>query len=85
MGTIKLKDGTVLENSYVILSGNTLYVYIQDGKTLADVFALLIDPAKTARITTTGNGGNAKYNGYTKLISVRDEENGTITAVLKKE
>jgi hypothetical protein len=84
MGTIKLKDGTVLENSYVILSGGVLYVYVQGGCTLAEVFDLLIDPVCTEKITALAAGGETEYTGYTKLISVRDEENGQITASLRK-
>ena len=84
MGTITLNDGTVLKNSYVILSGSLLYVYVQDGSTLADVFGLLIDPEKTAKITALAAGGETEYTGYTKMISVRDEETGQSTASLRK-
>lgn len=80
-----LSDGSLFVNSYVILNG-TLFVYIRDGVSgLREVFDALIDPVKTAKITFTDfDGSKTVYMGYKKLIAVRDEGNGLITAVLSK-
>lgn len=81
---LTLNDGTELENSNAILSGD-LFVYIHDSE-LQTVFNLLIDPGKTEKIIYTQvNGESITYNGYSKLTAVRDEDNGLITAVLRRE
>ena len=81
---LTLNDGTVLENSSAILSGD-LFVYIHDSD-LQTVFNLLIDPENTEVIVyTRNNGTEVTYEGYTKLKAVTDEDNGLITAVLRRE
>ena len=86
MGTLTLNDGTVLQNSYALLSSGILFVYVQQAEmTIADVFNLFIDPEKTSAITYTQvNGEEVTFEGYTKLTAVRDEGDGLFTAVLKK-
>ena len=80
---LKLNDGTVLEDSSAILSGD-LFLYM-NGYGLQEIFELLIDPEKTKKIIFTQvNGDKVTFTGYKRLIAVRDEENGLITAVLKK-
>ena len=82
--TLKLNDGTVLENSSAILSSD-LFVYIHDSD-LQTVFDLLIDPENTKKIIYTQvNGESVTFVGYKKLRAVTDEGNGLITAVLRKE
>ena len=81
---LTMNDGTVLENASAILSGD-LFVYIHDSD-LQTVFDLLIDPDNTQKIIYTQiNGTSIAYVGYKKLIAVRDEGNGLITAVLRRE
>ena len=80
---LTLNDGTVLENSSAILSGD-LFLYM-NGYGLQEVFDLLIDPAKAKKIVYTQvNGEEITFTGFSRLISVRDEDNGLITAVLRK-
>ena len=81
---LTLNNGTELEDSSAILSGD-LFVYIHDSD-LQTVFDLLIDPENTGMIIyTMNNGASVTYEGYTKLRAVSDEDNGLITAVLRKE
>ena len=85
METLTLNDGTILENSNAHRDGDRLYVYIQNGSTLAEVFGLLNDPEKTERIIRKApETEDQQFNGYKKLITVTDQENGFITGVLKK-
>ena len=83
---LTLNDGTELERSSALLSGD-LFLYVQDGETdLRRLFELLIEPENTQVITyTRNNGDEVEYTGYTKLIAVRDEGNGLVTAVLRRE
>lgn len=83
MGTLTFSDGTVLKNSNLVFSRDLfLYIYTL---TLAEVFELLINSENTAEITYTQiNDEPVVYDGYTKLIAVRDEDNGLVTAVLRK-
>lgn len=82
---LKLNNGTVFNNSYAIFSSPYLFLYINDGSSLQDVFDLLIVPANTEQIVYTQNNGDAiTYAGFEKLICVRDQENGMITAMLRR-
>lgn len=87
MGTLTLNDGTVLQNSYALLSSGTLFVYVQEeGITIVSFFELFCDPEKTERIVCAQvNGDETEYLNYSKLIAVRDEGDGLFTAVLKRE
>ena len=81
---LTLSNGTEFENSNAILSGD-LFLYVR-GRTLKAVFDLLIKPKNTAEIVyTMNNGREVTYENYTKLIAVRDEGDGLITAVLRRE
>lgn len=80
---LKLNDGTVLEDSSAILSGD-LFLYM-NGYGMQEIFDLLIDAEKTKKIIFTQvNGEKVTFTGYKRLTAVRDEGNGLITAVLKK-
>lgn len=80
---LTLNDGTVLENSSAILSGD-LFLYM-NGHGLQEVFNLLINPDNTTVIIFTQvNGEEITFTDFSRLISVRDEDNGLITAVLRK-
>lgn len=81
-----LADGTVFQNSYAMISSRLLMVYIQDGVSdLRTVFDALIDPEKTAVVSSVDYAGKETvFRGYTKLIAVRDEGDGLFTAVLDR-
>lgn len=81
---LTLSDGTVLEHSNAVISGD-LFLYMYDHG-MKEIFDLLIDPDNTAEIIYTRiNGTDVTFTGYTRLIAVRDEDVGLITAVLRKE
>lgn len=82
---IILKDGTTFDNASIISNGGCLYVYVNDGVSwIKTVFDSFIDSEKTAEIKFVTGEHETVYDGYTKLIAVRDEGNGLITAVLDK-
>ena len=81
--TLKLNDGSILDGN-ALLSGD-LFLYV-NGSDLQTVFSLLIDPNKTKKIVYTMiNETKQTFTGLKRLIAVRDEGNGLITAVLRKE
>jgi hypothetical protein len=83
MEKLRLNDGTELENSSAILSGD-LFLYL-NGVTFGGAFMMLSESRKTKKITyTQNNGEKITYEGYTKLKALRDEEDGLVTAVLRK-
>ena len=84
METLTLNDGTVLLNSSVYQDELRLYVYVRNNSNMQEVFNLLIVPEKTVRIITNADNVEKAFNGFTKLVTITDEGNGTITAVLKK-
>lgn len=82
MRTLTLNNGIVLENSYAIESTGMLFLYSQSGYNILELCGLLY-PAENTRLITAED--EKVYAGYNKLVSVRDEENNMITAVLKKD
>lgn len=83
-GTLTLNDGTVMPGSTLLESTGQLFIYVMNGSGIRDVFNLLIEPTKTCRITALASGVTTVKEGFTRLIAVRDEGNGLITAVLGK-
>jgi hypothetical protein len=79
-----LADGTELERSEALESDGKLFIYVQNGYGLREVFDLLIDPEKTKKITQKRLDTSIIIRGYKKLTAVRDEGNGLITAVIAK-
>ena len=81
---LTMNDGTVLEGSSAILSGD-LFLYL-NGVTFGGAYVQLSESRKTKKITyTQNNGDKVTFSGYTRLMALRDDENGTISAVLRKE
>jgi hypothetical protein len=86
MDTLTLNNGKVLEYSTAHKDDDRLYVYIQNGNGLKEIFNLLIKPENVQRIVKQGPGLDDEiFEGYKRLIVIEDKCNGTITAVLKKE
>ena len=84
MDRLALNDGTVLEDASAILSED-LFLYL-NGLSLIRVFQLMCDPARTRRIVYKDNAGQeTTFLSYTRLIAVRDEGDGLVTAVLRKD
>lgn len=81
--TLILNDGTRFDNSHALKSRDSLFVYI-NGLGIREVFEALIDPEKTAHIEYHYSAAVLDFDGFTKLIAVRDEGGGLITAVLDK-
>lgn len=80
---IRLANDAVFVGTVLITDRLFLYMYETDMRT---VFNALIEPENTGEIIYKMiNGTEVTYEGYTKLVSVRDEGNGLITAVLIKE
>lgn len=83
-GTLTLNDGSVMNGSTALVSSGQLFIYVMNGSGIRAVFELLIEPERTCRITATQNGRTTVYEGYTRVVAVRDEGNGLITAALGK-
>ena len=84
-GTLTLNDGTIMTSSTVVENFGHLFVYVMNGSGIRDVFNLMIEPTKTCRITAAQSGETLVKEGFTKLVAVRDEGHGLITATLEKE
>lgn len=79
-----LNDGTVLKDSYVIQSGNTLYLYCYAEIAFGDLFAVLNDPEKAKKITMQQSGEKTVFRGFKELFCVRKEDGNFISAGLRK-
>ena len=72
---IILNDGTVLQQSHVILSGSNLFFYVQNGMGIIEVFNLFSDIQKTRKIKCERFGQKTEYIGYTTIMSIgKDDE-----------
>ena len=85
METLTLNNGTVLENSTAIETSGMLCIYTRNGYTLRDLCDALFPPENISRITAVFPGGTYVYKGYNHLVSLRDEGNYLVTAILKKD
>lgn len=83
METLTFTDGTVIENSHVLLDGNNLFFYIQTEMSLAEAFNIVVDPEKTASITALRFGEETVYEGYTDLCSI-SKDFGQISGRLRR-
>lgn len=79
-----LNDGTRLFDSHVIQDGTVLWVYLNKSLTLAEAFGVLNDPERTVRIVANEYGQENEYEGFTDLFYIRKEDNGQVSAGLKK-
>lgn len=82
--TLTLNDGTVLESSYVIQSGNTLYLYCYAEITFGDLFDALNDPEKAKKITMERGNEKTVFRGFKELFCIRKEDGNFISAGLRK-
>lgn len=82
METLTLNDRTVL-NGHLIETETRLLLYIY-GKTMTEVFNLLIDPEKTRVIKEDRNGEKRTVRGYKHLRAISEEMGGMICTVLTK-
>ena len=80
---IKLLDGTEILSAHVLESDGALWFYVQNGMTMAEVFAVMNDPAKTGSITALRFHETTVYSGYTDLHSIR-KDGGQISGCLRK-
>ena len=84
METLTLNDGTVLENSTALESNDSLFIYTRNGYTIQGLCDDLYPAENISMITAEFQGGSRVYTDYSKLISLRDEGNDLVTAVLRK-
>ncbi len=85
MEKLRLNDGTELENASAILMAPDLFLYV-NSTTMGALFYQVNESRKTRKIVyTQNNGEKLTFEGYTKLKALRDEEDGLVTAVLRKE
>lgn len=78
-----LNDGTEIQG-HLLETENRLFLYLND-ITLTEAFSLLIDPRKTEYIQWERYRQTGHVYGFTKLMSISEEEGGMICAGLKKE
>ena len=85
---ITFADETVLTDTHVLVMGPTdLFVYIQKiTMTFSEAYEILNRPERTAKITAQLIDGSEKtYEGYTDLIGLRKEDDGQVTAILRRD
>lgn len=84
MEKLILNTGTEIEKGSLIESNGSLFVYVENGFNIKQVFDSFYDSEATKKIIYSMDGAESVYKGYKKLVSVRDEGNGLITAILRK-
>ena len=84
MKYLKLSNGTIWEDGYLIRVETRIFLYIPGGD-MKTVFDQLIDPANTAAISYKDGPDEQVFEGFTRLTAVNDEGDRMVTAVLRKE
>lgn len=83
MNSIKLSDGTIIENAECLYDDVHLYIYIS-GMSLVEGVTVLSDPEKNRQITAMkGETILRVYEGYTELYAA-SMEFGNCNLILKK-
>ena len=78
-----LSDEIEFDNSSLILSDGTLFIYIHGAYSLKDVFDAFY--GNQQNIIFDDDVKRVEYDGYHILIAVRQEAADFVSAVLKKE
>lgn len=68
--SLRLADGTVLENSSCGFANRTIWCWIS-GKPMADCFSLFSDPEKTETISMKYQTTGYRYRGFTDMNVIR--------------
>ena len=84
MQTLILSDGTELTNSYAALTVDRLFLYIQNGMNLIQVFMLVSDPEKLDNIIYASGDHQEVYGGFKTLEAISLGVNGVVSVVLKR-
>lgn len=83
-----LADGTILNANCGFDGESGIWVWMRDAddpdNSMASMFAIFSDPAKTATITSYIRGIEATYEGYTRLTVLQLDYNGCVHVQMKK-
>lgn len=71
MNTIRLADGTEIENAWIVQAGSRVFFYIENGSSMADVCTLMGNPEKTSCLES----GGKVLKGYTDLFILQKTGN----------
>lgn len=78
-----LMDGTTLEDGEAGYAQGFLWLWFS-GMTLAEAFALFIDPAKTGHIVFQYGEMEDVYDGFTNCTSVSIDVDGRVSVCMTK-
>lgn len=78
-----LLDGTVIEGGSCGYSSGRLWCWVH-GYTMAQAAEIFFNPEKTGRIEYQYGGMSDVYTGMTKCVNLMIDEDGQISACLKK-
>lgn len=88
MTELTLSDGTRLTAAWCARDSDVLCAELNNARGLAEVAALLSDPARTRRIACDYHDSRRIYDGYTRLILVQDrawQGGGVLIQLMKGE
>lgn len=80
--TLILNDGTEIQKAHMLESGGELWIYVNSGMKIRELFDLLRDPEKVRVIRVKETG--TRYRGYREIFSIREEQDGQVYAGLRK-
>lgn len=73
-----------IQDSYVLRNGSMLFVYVYAEITFAELFNILNNPANVQTVRAFVGETETDYDGYTELFVIRKEDEGFISAGLRK-
>ena len=82
---LTLNDGTEIKNSHALESMNDLFIYISDPEyDIRKAFETLIESDANSKIVYHYFGTEIPFDGFEKLVAIREELDGSITVTLRK-
>lgn len=73
-----------LQDSYVIKSGNILWMYVYADISFGDLFNMLNDTGATETVRMYRYGTESFFEGFTELFYMRKEDDGFIVAGVRR-
>lgn len=82
METITMKDGTVVQNAYIVwLEPTRIAVYVKN-MSFHDVLAIFNDPAKTVHMESDQYGDKKTWDGFTVMDAIQTQGAELVSACL---
>lgn len=81
---VRMADGTILD-AEAGLAGPSLWIWWNDGTSIATAARIAGNPGKTATLTAVLPGSEQVWEGYTRCVLVKVDASGRTCARMQRE